>query len=220
MRVLIIEDERRLSNIIKKGLIEDGFAVDQAFDAEEGQYLAESEKYDAIILDIMLGSASGLSICRTLRQQHIKTPILILTAKSHVEDTVKGLYAGADDIMTKPFSFLELRSRIHALIRRSHQEVSPVLKIEDLEIDPLKHTVRKGGEIVLLTPKEFSILEFLMRHRDEVVTRTSIIEHVWDYSFEGMSNVIDVFVGSIRKKIDKKGKKLIRTVHGIGYTIS
>lgn len=221
MRILIVEDEHRLSNIIKKGLTEDGFAVDQAFDGEEGQYLSESESYDLIILDIMLPKIDGLTVCRELRGKGIKTPILILTAKSTTEDKVAGLDAGADDYLTKPFSFIELRSRIHALIRRSQKDSSTILKEDDLEVDPLKHVVRRNNKIVELTPKEFAILELLMHHKGEVVTRTMILEHVWDYNFDGMSNVVDVFVASLRKKIDQRAdRKLVQTVHGVGYKIS
>ncbi|MCL4417115.1 MAG: response regulator transcription factor [Patescibacteria group bacterium] len=221
MRILVIEDERRLSNIIKKGLLEDGFAIDQAFDGEEGLYLGESEQYDLIVLDIMLPKIDGLKVCRELRNKNVKIPILMLTAKSTTEDKVAGLDSGADDYITKPFSFLEFRSRIHALIRRSHKDSSPILKARDLEADPLKHIIKRGTKIINLTPKEFSILEFLLRHKGEVITRTMIIEHVWDYNFDGMSNVVDVFVASLRKKIDSGTKvKLIQTIHGVGYRIN
>lgn len=220
MRILIVEDERRLSNIIKKGLVENGFAVDQAFDGEEGLYLAESEQYDLIVLDIMLPKLDGLQLCRNLRKKDIKTPVLMVTAKSTTEDKVAGLDSGADDYMTKPFSFIEFRSRIHALIRRSHQETSPVLRADDLEVDPLKHVVKRGEKAINLTPKEFAVLEFLLRHKGEVVSRTMIVEHVWDYNFDGMSNVVDVFVVSLRKKVDGAfKKKLIQTVHGVGYKV-
>ena len=220
MRILIVEDERRLSNIIKKGLSEDGFAVDQAFEGVEGQYLAESEQYDLIVLDIMLPKIDGLQLCRQLRERNIKIPVLMLTAKSTTEDKVAWLDSGADDYLTKPFSFVEFRSRIHALIRRSHQETSPTLSLGDLEVDPLRHVVKRDGKTINLTPKEFAILELLLRHKGEVISRTMIIEHVWDYNFEGMSNIVDVFVVALRKKIDSGAKvKLIQTIHGVGYKI-
>jgi two-component system, OmpR family, copper resistance phosphate regulon response regulator CusR len=220
MRILVIEDERRLNNIIKNGFIEDGYAVDAAFDGEEGQYLAESEDYDLIVLDLMLPKIDGIEVCRYLRKKEIKTPILMLTARSATEDKVRGLDSGADDYITKPFSFIEFRSRVHALIRRSHQEGSPTLEINGLTLDPLKHKVTREDRDIALTPKEFAILELLMRHKDEVVTRTMIIEHVWDYDFNGMSNIVDVFVVTLRKKIDGGFKnKLIKTVHGVGYII-
>ncbi|OGG07830.1 DNA-binding response regulator [Candidatus Gottesmanbacteria bacterium RIFCSPHIGHO2_01_FULL_42_12] len=217
MRILLIEDEKRLSDAVKKGLVENGFAVDQAFDGEEGEYLSQNEPYDLIVLDIMLPKVDGLTICKNLRKSGIKTPILMLTARTTVEDKVAGLDAGADDYLTKPFSFLELKSRVHALIRRNNKEVTPVVKIANLELDPVKRSVKRGKDVISLTPKEFSILEFLMRHKNEVVTRTMIIEHVWDYNFENMSNVVDVFMASLRKKV---GNKLIRTIHGVGYKIS
>lgn len=221
MRILLVEDEHRLANIIKKGLIEDGFAVDVVFDGEEGQYLAESEEYDLIILDIMLPKVDGITICKELRNKNIKTPVLMLTAKSTLDEKVVGLDSGADDYLTKPFAFLELRSRIHALIRRSKQDASPILKIANLEVDPIKHIAKRKSKIISLTPKEFSILELLLRHKDEVVSRTMIIEHVWDYNFESMSNVVDVFIASLRRKIDRGTKiKLIHTIHGVGYKMS
>lgn len=221
MRLLIIEDEQRLANVIKKGFTEDGFAVDLAFEGEEGFFLASSESYDAIILDITLPKKDGLSVCRELRSQGNRTPILMLTAKVTLEDKVAGLDTGADDYLTKPFAFTELRSRIHALIRRNSHELSSQLTISDLVLDPMKHTVSRGGTHISVTPKEFSVLELLLRHKDEVVTRTMITEHVWDYNFDGMSNVVDVFVASLRRKIDKKSsKKLIHTLHGVGYKIS
>lgn len=221
MRILLVEDERRLSNVVKKGLTEEGFAVDTAFDGEEGQYLAESENYDLIILDISLPKIDGLTICRQLRTKNIKTPILMLTAKTTVEDKAAGLDSGADDYLAKPFAFLELRSRIHALIRRSKQEASPTLSIADLILDPIKHKITRSGREIVLTPKEFSVLEILLAHKDEVVTRTMIIEHVWDYNFDSMSNVVDVFIAQLRRKIDKGAKTaLIHTLHGVGYKIS
>ncbi|KKU92252.1 MAG: Response regulator receiver domain protein (CheY-like) [Microgenomates group bacterium GW2011_GWA1_48_10] len=220
MRLLLVEDEKRLSGNIKKGLMEQGFAVDQAFDGEEGEYLAESEDYDLIILDIMLPKRGGVEVCKNLRKRNIRTPILMLTAKTEDEDVALGLDNGADDYLKKPFSFLELRSRIQALLRRSHNQHLTALTLADLELDPIKHTVTRGGKNILLTPKEFSVLEFLMHHKNEVVTRTMIIEHVWDYNFEGMSNVVDVFIATLRRKIDKASKvKLLTTLHGVGYRI-
>src|SRR3989344_8892840 len=218
MRVLLVEDEHRLSDVIKKGLEENGFAVDAAFDGEEGLFLAQSEDYDLIILDIMLPKMDGLEVCRRLRNRNLNIPILLLTAKSQVEDKVAGLDSGADDYLTKPFAFLELRSRIQALLRRSRQEASPLMTLGDLELDPIRHKVIRAGRSVDLTPKEFAVLEFLLRHKNEVVTRTMITEHVWDYNFEGMSNVVDVFMAAIRRKIDAGAAvKLIHTVHGVGY---
>ena len=221
MRILLVEDEHRLASIVKKGLEEEGFAVDTAYDGEEGQYLAEVEGYDLIVLDVMLPKVDGITICRNLREKKIKVPVLMLTAKTALEDKVAGLDSGADDYLTKPFAFLELRSRVHALIRRSRQEASPILGIADLELDPIKHKVVRGGKNINLTPKEFAVLEFLLRHNDEVVTRTMVTEHVWDYNFDGMSNVVDVFVAAIRRKVDRDTQtKLIHTIHGVGYKVS
>lgn len=220
MRILVVDDEFRLANSVKRGLSEEGFAVDVAYDGEEGQYMAEAEEYDLIVLDVMLPKVDGITVCKELRSKNIKTPIIMLTAKSNIEDRVIGLDSGADDYLTKPFSFLELRSRIQALIRRSKQEASLVLKIADLEIDPLKHIIKRADNIISLTPKEFAILEYLLRHKDEVLTRTMIIEHVWDYNFEGMSNIVDAFIAAIRRKVDGGSKiKLIHTIHGVGYKI-
>lgn len=221
MRLLIVDDEQRLATILKKGFSEEGFAVDTAFDGEEGLYLAQNESYDAIILDITLPKKSGLDVCRVLRMSSVKTPIIILTAKTALEDKITLLNSGADDYLTKPFAFIELKSRIHALLRRSSTNSNPLLVLGDLTVDPIKHAVVKNGDKIKLTPKEFAILELLLRHPDEVITRTMITEHVWDYNFDGMSNIVDVFVASLRRKIDKKSKhKLIHTIHGVGYKIS
>jgi len=218
MRILIIEDEHRLSNVVKKGLVEEGFAVDQAFDGEEGLYLAESEAYDLLVLDLMLPKIDGLKVCRELRNKKIKTPILILTAKTKIEDKVKGLESGADDYLAKPFAYAELKARIQALLRRSHNEGDPILKLDDLELDPAKHIVMRSKKTISLTPKEFAILEYLLRYKNDVVTRTQVTEHVWDYNFDALSNVVDVFIATLRRKINKGfPKKLIRTVHGVGY---
>lgn len=221
MRILLIEDEKRLSKIIKKGLEEQRFAVDCAFDGEEGLYFAKEETYDLIILDVMLPLIDGVSICQKLRQKKITTPILMLTAKSKLDDKIAGLNSGADDYLTKPFEFAELKARIQALIRRSYRQTTSIIKIDDLEIDPIKHKVKRSGKKIKLTPKEFAILEFLGRRANEVVTRTQITEHTWDYNFDSLSNIIDVFIATLRKKIDKDYKtKLIHTIRGIGYKIS
>ena len=217
MRILLVEDEKKLSDVIKKGLIEEGYAVDQAFNGEEGLYLAESESYDVIILDIMLPKMDGMTLCKELRKKGIVIPVLMLTAKTRVEDKVTGLNVGADDYLTKPFEFIELKSRIHALIRRSSQKPISTISIGDIEIDTVKRIVKKDGKEIIFTPKEFAILEFLARHKDEVVTRTQITEHIWDYNFEGLSNVVDVFIASLRKKLKTK---IIQTVHGIGYKLT
>lgn len=221
MRILLIEDEKRLSHFIKKGLSEQGFAVDTAYDGEEGLYFALQETYDIIILDIMLPKINGIDICKRLRKEHNKIPLLILTAKGEVEDVVEGLDAGADDYLTKPFAFAEFKSRINALLRRSYHHSSNHLALDTLVVNVGSHTVSRSGRSIRLTPKEFSVLELLMRRKDEVVTRTQIIEHVWDYHFESVSNVVDVFIAAIRKKICRgHQKKLIHTIHGVGYMMT
>jgi len=221
MRILLIEDEKRLSHFIKKGLIERGFAVDQAYDGEEGLYLAKEETYDVIILDVMLPKLNGVEVCKQIRTSKKNIPVLMLTARGETEDKILGLDSGADDYLTKPFVFTELKARINALLRRSYHQVTNNLAIDDLELDPLKHIVRRNGKMIKLTPKEFAILELLLRRKNEVVTRTQVIEHVWDYNFESLSNVVDVFIGTLRKKIDRGYKiKLIHTLHGVGYMIS
>lgn len=221
MRLLLVEDERNLSASLKKGLIEANYAVDQAFDGEDGLHLASTETYDCIILDIMLPKLDGITLCRKLRGSGVATPILMLTAKDTEEDITTGLDSGADDYLAKPFSFAELKSRVQALIRRSYHDISPVLKLDDLQLDPSKHEVIRNDRPIDLTPREYAILELLLRHKDEVVTRTMIIEHVWDINYEGLSNVVDVFIASLRKKIDRSAKtKLIHTVHGIGFKVS
>src|SRR3989344_4745862 len=221
MRILLIEDEKRLSEIMKKGFREQGFAVDQAFEGDEGLYLAELESYDVIILDVMLPKKDGVEVCKDLRRKQIQIPILMLTSKNQLFDKVTGLDAGADDYLTKPFEFMELRSRVQALLRRSHKQTESKIKLDTLEIDPLQHFATRDGEEINLTPKEFAILELLARHKNEVVTRTQIIEHTWDYNFDSMSNVVDVFIATLRKKVDANQKiKLLHTVHGVGYKLS
>lgn len=216
MRILIIEDEKQLAQNIKEYLSKRGDAVDVAHTGEDGQFMAESEPYDVIILDLMLPDSDGLTICRRLRQKNLKTPILILTAKGSVEERVAGLNAGADDYLVKPFAFLELEARLEALIRRNQSQGQTVLKLKNLTLDPQKHEVKVKDRIINLSPKEFAILEMLLRRQNQVVTRSMIMEHVWDYNFESMSNIVDVFVATLRKKI---GPDFIKTVHGVGYKI-
>lgn len=219
MRVLVVEDERALAQNIKTGLTEQGLAVDVCYDGEEGYELATTEEYDAIVLDLMLPGMEGLEICRKLREEKIVTPILMLTARSSVEDIASGLNTGADDYLTKPFSFVELTARLQAIIRRKYQNTENKLTIANLVVNPVEHTVKRNGKACKLTPKEFAILEYLLHNKGIVVSRTMISEHVWDYNFEPGSNVIDVFIASIRRKIGDKGSKIIQTVHGVGFHI-
>ena len=221
MRLLVVEDERDLAENLKKGLTEEGFAVDVSLDGEEGKYMVENEPYDLVILDLMLPKLDGVSLCKEIRNQGIKVPVLMLTAKSSVENKVDGLDSGADDYLTKPFDFSELKARVHALLRRGTSIELPNLQMADLRLNTSKHAVFRGDVSLDLTPKEFSILELLLKNKEKVVTRTQILEHVWDYNFESMSNLVDVLVGTLRKKVDKKGlKKLIHTIYGVGFKIS
>jgi len=221
MRILVIEDDRRIANLLKKGLVEEGYAVDLAYDGLEGQYLGESEDYDLVILDLLLPKVDGLTVCRKLREKQIKIPILILTAKITIDDRVEGLNAGADDYLVKPFSFRELTARINALLRRSKETLPPILKVADLELDPAKHLVKRNSRTIDLSAKEFAILEYLLRNKNQVVTRMMILEHVWDYNFDPSSNIVDVFITHLRKKIDNGDKeKLIQTIHGVGFKLS
>lgn len=221
MRLLIVEDEKDLAENLKKGLVEDGFAVDVALDGEEGKYMIENEPYDLVILDLMLPKLDGVSLCVEIRKLGIRVPILMLTARSAVENKVEGLNSGADDYLTKPFDFSELKARVHALLRRSSTIELPILQIDGLRLDPARHEAYRDDIKLELTPKEFSILELLLKNKEKVVTRTQILEHVWDYNFESMSNLVDVLIGTLRKKVEKKErKKLIHTVYGVGFKIA
>lgn len=220
MRILIIEDEKKVVGFIKKGLEEETYAVDAAYDGEEGLHMAEQNPYDLIILDIMLPKVDGLEVLTRLRGGKIKTPVLLLTAKDSVEDKVEGLNMGADDYLTKPFAFSELLARSRVLLRRGKTELQTVLQIADLTLDLLSHKVRRNGEEIELTGKEYSLLEYFMRNRGKVLTRTMIAEHVWDYNFDTFTNVIDVYINHLRKKIDKNySQKLLHTLRGVGYVM-
>ncbi len=221
MRLLIVEDEEDLAKNLQKGLLEQGYAVDIAFDGEEGSFMAETEPYDLIILDLMLPKIDGLLLCKMLKDKRIHTPILMLTAKSRLEDKIEGFNIGADDYLTKPFSIAELYVRVKALLRRKDQIELPIIEVADLKINSAKHEVFRGAIEILLTPKEFSILELLASHKDNVVTRTMMLDHVWDTSYTGNSNIVDVLMGSLRKKIDRSEcRKLIHTVYGVGFKLS
>ena len=220
VRILIVEDEKKIADFIRRGLKEEGYAVDAAYDGEEGHFLASTNEYDLIILDLMLPKIDGRSLCAQLRKEKISVPVLILTAKDQVSDKVAGLDAGADDYLTKPFAFEELVARIRALLRRPEAAQEVLLKIKDLEMDLLAHTVRRRGQEIELTAKEFALLEFFMRRPNTVVTRTMIAEHVWDIHFETYTNVIDVYVNYLRRKIERGFKnKLIHTLRGRGYIL-
>jgi DNA-binding response OmpR family regulator len=220
MRILVVDDDRRLCTVIKRGLLEEAYAVDLAYDGEEGEYLAEINPYDLIILDIMLPKKDGIEICRELRAKKVNTPVLMLTAKDTVEDRVKGLDTGADDYLVKPFAFNELLARVRALLRREGMSKSPELRVGDLTLNTLTRQVWRGQRPIELTTKEYVILEYFMRHPNVVVTRTMIEEHAWDYDFDSLSNLVDVYIRRLRRKIDdEREESLIQTVRGAGYRL-
>jgi DNA-binding response OmpR family regulator len=220
MRVLLIEDHKPLVRSLKQGLEEEGFAVDAAFDGEEGDYKAKSAQYDVIILDVMLPRKDGLSLLRDWRREGLKTHVLMLTARGSIEDKVKGLDLGADDYLTKPFQLEELLARLRALVRRNHQVKDPVLRVCDLEIDTAARTVKRAGQAIHLTPREFALLQFLAFHRGKVVSRSMIWEHLYDENDENTSNVVDVYIRYLRNKIDKGFEvPLILTRWGEGYLL-
>lgn len=220
MRVLLIEDHKPLVRALRRGLEEEGFAVDTALDGEEGAYKAQTADYDVIILDLMLPKEDGLSLLQRWRRAGMKSHVLVLTARSGIEDKVRGLNLGADDYLTKPFELEELLARLRALVRRGHQVKDPVLRVHDLEIDTATRTVKRGGQSIHLTPREYALLEFLAFHRGKVVTRSMIWEHLYDEHDESTSNVVDVYIRYLRNKIDKDFElPLILTRWGEGYML-
>jgi DNA-binding response OmpR family regulator len=220
MRILVVEDEKKVASFIKKGLQQEGYAVDTAHDGLEAAQNASAFEYDLVVLDLMLPKRSGLDVLREVRTRKPSLPVLVLTAKGAIEDKVAGLDAGADDYLIKPFAFAELSARIRALLRRGAQE-NTRLRIADLEMDTAARQVRRAGNIIDLKMKEYALLEFLLRNAHRAVTRTMIVEHVWDIHFDSVSNVVDVHINSLRNKIDKGFQPpLIHTVRGVGYMLS
>jgi len=220
VRVLVVEDEPRMATLLQRGLGEEGYAVDVAHDGTDGLWLGTEQDYDAIVLDVMLPGIDGLEVCRRLRAADRWAPILLLTARLAVEDRVHGLDAGADDYLTKPFSFAELAARVRALVRRQSGARPALLEVGDLRVDPATHRVWRGEVEIPLSPKEMALLELLIRHTGEVVTRTRILDHVWDFAYDGTSNVVDQYIAYLRKKIDRPfGRTDIETVRGVGYRI-
>jgi heavy metal response regulator len=218
MRILVVEDEKKVASFIKKGLEEEHYAVDIAYDGEEGLALARINEYDLILLDIMLPRLDGMEVLRQIRRNGSNVPILMLTARDSVEDIVSGLDGGSDDYLTKPFSFAELVARVRALLRRKAREKTDILTVGDLSLSTSTHRVKRGKREIELTPKEYALLEYFMRNPNRILTRTLITEHVWDYHFDPETNVIDVYVNYLRKKIDQGfEKKLIHTIRGSGY---
>lgn len=220
MRLLVVEDEKKVAGFIKKGFEEEGYAVDHATDGEAGLRMGLDRAHDLIILDVNLPRKDGLSVLRELRNKGISTPILLLTVRAAIEDKVVGLDTGADDYLAKPFAFEELLARVRALLRRKAQAQPPLLRIDDLKLDPARRLVWRGEEKIDLTTKEFALLDYFMRNSGRVLTRTMIAERVWGHDFDSMTNVIDVYVNYLRKKIDSgRENKLIHTIRGVGYVL-
>jgi two-component system OmpR family response regulator len=221
MRILLVEDDLKIASFVVKGLKEAGFAVDHAQDGEEGLYMALTEPYDATIVDIMLPKLDGLSLIEELRRKKINTPVIILSAKRSIDDRVKGLQTGGDDYLTKPFAFSELLARVQALIRRSSRTSEPTsLTVGELSVDLLTREVTRTGNKIELQPHEFALLEYLMRNAGRVLSKTMILEHVWDYNFDPQTNVVDVLVCRLRNKVDRDFEnKMIHTIRGVGYVL-
>ncbi|HEX4208670.1 MAG TPA: response regulator transcription factor [Ktedonobacteraceae bacterium] len=220
MRILLVEDHRRLNHELQMSLVDEGYAVDPAYDGVEGQALAESTSYDVLILDILLPGKDGLEVCRDLRRQHFNTPILLLTARDTVADRVRGLDSGADDYLVKPFALSELLARLRALLRRNGAEKSAVLRAGDLSVDPATHAVERAGQRIELTPRLFALLDYLMRHPNQVLTREMIANHIWNYEFTGTLNAVEVCMRRLRCQVDEAFPiKLLETVRGVGYRL-
>ena len=220
MRILVVEDEKKVARFIQQGLEEEHYAVDVAYDGEEGLRMAGSGNYDLLVLDVMLPKKSGLDLLREFRTRGGKTPTFMLTAKTSTEDKVAGLDSGADDYLTKPFSLAEFLARVRSLLRRGASEKSIILSMADLELDTVSHKAKRGARPIELTAKEYSLLEYLLRNKNRVLSRTIISEHIWDYNFDTGTNIIDVYVNHLRNKIDSGSeKKLIHTVRGVGYVM-
>jgi heavy metal response regulator len=220
VRILVVEDEQKVATFIKKGLEEEGYAVDVASDGEAGLDLGLTHVHDLIVLDIRLPKLDGLRVLQGLRHDGVAAPVLLLTVRATIEDKVLGLDAGADDYLTKPFAFQELVARVRALLRRRSTGEPTVLRLADLSLDPARRTVTRGEEKIDLTPREFALLDYFMRNPGRVLTRTMIAEHVWDYSFDTSTNVIDVYVNYLRKKVDAgREPRLLHTIRGVGYVL-
>jgi len=220
MKILLVEDEQKVASFIKKGLTEEYYSVDVAYDGREGLKLALAEEYDLMIFDILIPYKDGITLLKEVRSSGINTPALFLTAKSSIEHKIEGLDSGADDYLTKPFAFEELLARIRALLRRGSSDTKLKLKAGSLELDTQSHVVKRSGTEIILTPREYSILEYLLRNKNKVISRTKLSEHVYDFHFDTDTNVIDVFINKLRNKIDKDfSPQLLHTVRGVGYTI-
>jgi two-component system OmpR family response regulator len=221
MRVLVVEDDNKIASFVVKGLKQSGFAVDRCADGEDALVFARSAPFDVAVVDVMIPKLDGLKLIQQMRKEGIRTPVIILSAKASVDDRVKGLQAGGDDYLTKPFAFSELLARIQALIRRSSNAAEPTkISVGDLSLDLLSREVKRGGQTIELQSREFSLLEYLMRNPGRVVTKTMLLEHIWDYSFDPQTNVVDVLVHRVRSKVDKDfPHKMIQTIRGVGYVL-
>ncbi len=220
MRILLVEDEPKMAAALARGLRHHGYAVDVASTGPDALFQARVNEYDAVVLDVMLPGVDGFVVCDMLRREERWVPVLMLTARDQVQDRIRGLDVGADDYLVKPFSFGELLARLRALLRRRPRDRPVVLRVGDVELDPAAHAVSRGGRDVELTAREFMLLRFLMEHQGEVLTRTCLLEHVWDENYEGTGNLVDVYVGYLRKKLERPfGRGLIKTVRGVGYTL-
>lgn len=219
MQILIIEDEEKIANFLRRGLLEESYAVDIAYDGEDALYKFDINEYDFVLLDLMIPKIDGVKVCRKIREANPNIPILILTAKDSVDDKVSGLDAGADDYVTKPFSFTELTARIRALIRRGNKADPVILKLDNLSLNPATRTAQRGDKTITLTAREYALLEYFMRHQNIVLTKTQLLEHVWDYNYDGLSNIVETYVKYIRQKIrtSPKDKELLHTMRGSGY---
>ena len=221
MQILIVEDEAKIANFLKRGLLEESYAVDIAGDGEDALYKFEINEYDLIILDLLIPKVDGISVCRKIREVNTSVPIIMLTAKDATGDKVKGLDAGADDYMTKPFSFSELSARVRALLRRGKKADPTILTIANLSLNPATRTAKRGNKTIVLTTREYALLEYFMRNPDRVITKTELLEHVWDYNYDGLSNILETYVKYLRKKImvHPNDKELIHTMRGSGYIL-
>jgi DNA-binding response OmpR family regulator len=220
MRILLAEDERKVAEHVRAGLVAEGYAVDVAHDGDEALWLAESSQYDAMLLDIGLPHKDGITVVRLLRRKGVTSPVMFLTARDDIEDKVRGLDAGGDDYLTKPFSIVELLARLRALLRRQRPQANNIVRVADLELDLLSHEARRAGEQIELTRREFALLEFLINASPKPVSKTAIVEHVWDQHFDSETNVVNVYIKMLRQKIDKPGlTPLIHTVRGVGFML-
>ncbi len=218
MRILIVEDNEKLATYTKQMLTDDGYAVDIVADGEAGERMARSGNYDLMVLDIMLPKKDGIAVCKNLRSDDITIPIILMTSKGELDDKISGLDSGADDYLVKPFEMKELLARVRALLRRPHERVITTLSLQDIVLEPSTHRVTHKGKIIPLTLKEYAILEYLMRNADTVITREALLEHCWDFAYSAFSNITDVYIKQLRKKLKDTNEKYIQTIRGVGYT--